>query len=143
MIRLQVVQEEDRDLLWNINQKYLYEMTMYYPDPMDRTGTTITVILTNTLLIREEKPFFSTTTIQWSDLRCSVRIQTSERIRTIPWRSSQSFQPIGGSIMRWKQQICFWPITPGIGRSSITKRMLVQRNFGQRLLRRTIRQFIT
>ena len=38
MIRLQVVQEEDRDLLWNINQKYLYEMTMYYPDPMDENG---------------------------------------------------------------------------------------------------------
>lgn len=38
MIKLQVVQEEDRDLLWNINQKYLYEMTMYYPDPMDKNG---------------------------------------------------------------------------------------------------------
>ena len=38
MIRLQVVREEDRDLLWNINQKYLYEMTMYYPDPMDANG---------------------------------------------------------------------------------------------------------
>ena len=30
MIRLQVVREKDRDLLWNINQKYLYEMTLYY-----------------------------------------------------------------------------------------------------------------
>ena len=38
MIRLQVVREEDRDLLWNINQKYLYEMTLYYPDPMDENG---------------------------------------------------------------------------------------------------------
>lgn len=38
MIRLQAVQKEDRDLLWNINQKYLYEMTMYYPDPMDESG---------------------------------------------------------------------------------------------------------
>ncbi len=38
MIRLQAVQKEDRDLLWNINQKYLYEMTMYYPDPMDGNG---------------------------------------------------------------------------------------------------------
>ena len=38
MIRLQVVRKEDRDLLWNINQKYLYEMTMYYPDPMDENG---------------------------------------------------------------------------------------------------------
>lgn len=38
MIRLQVVRKEDRNLLWNINQKYLYEMTMYYPDPMDENG---------------------------------------------------------------------------------------------------------
>ncbi len=38
MIRLQVVRKEDRDLLWNINQKYLYEMTMYYPDQMDENG---------------------------------------------------------------------------------------------------------
>ena len=35
MIRLQPVQPHDRDLLWNINQKYLYEMTMFYPDEMD------------------------------------------------------------------------------------------------------------
>ena len=26
MIRLQTVQAKDRNLLWNINQKYLYEM---------------------------------------------------------------------------------------------------------------------
>ena len=32
MIRLQNVQPKDRDLLWNINQKYLYEMTNYYDD---------------------------------------------------------------------------------------------------------------
>ena len=38
MIRLQKVQEKDRDLLWNINQKYLYEMTNYYNDPMDENG---------------------------------------------------------------------------------------------------------
>ena len=35
MILLQPVQPTDRDLLWNINQKYLYEMTMFYPDEMD------------------------------------------------------------------------------------------------------------
>ena len=29
MIRLQEVKAEDRKLLWNINQKYLYEMTKY------------------------------------------------------------------------------------------------------------------
>jgi predicted acetyltransferase len=38
MIRLQEVKLEDRELLWNINQKYLYEMTMYYPDEMDEQG---------------------------------------------------------------------------------------------------------
>ena len=38
MITLQRVTEEKRELLWNINQKYLYEMTNYYPDPMDEDG---------------------------------------------------------------------------------------------------------
>ena len=35
MIRLHSVQPHDRELVWNINQKYLYEMTMFYPDEMD------------------------------------------------------------------------------------------------------------
>ena len=38
MLRLQTVHEKDRDLLRNINQKYLYEMTRYYDDPMDENG---------------------------------------------------------------------------------------------------------
>lgn len=38
MIKLQTVQEKDRNLLWNINQKYLYEMTNFYDDPMDENG---------------------------------------------------------------------------------------------------------
>lgn len=38
MITLQKVQEKDRELLWNINQKYLYEMTIFYDDPMDENG---------------------------------------------------------------------------------------------------------
>jgi predicted acetyltransferase len=38
MIRLQTVRNEDRELFWNINQKYLYEMTLYYPDEMDGQG---------------------------------------------------------------------------------------------------------
>lgn len=38
MLRLQNVQEKDRELLWNINQKYLYEMTNFYDDPMDKNG---------------------------------------------------------------------------------------------------------
>ena len=38
MLRLEVVQAKDRDLLWNINQKYLYEMTNFYDDPMDENG---------------------------------------------------------------------------------------------------------
>ena len=38
MIRLQKVLDKDRDLLWNINQKYLYEMTNFYDDPMDENG---------------------------------------------------------------------------------------------------------
>ena len=38
MIRLIAVKKEDKDLLFNINQKYLYEMTLYYPDKMDEMG---------------------------------------------------------------------------------------------------------
>lgn len=38
MIKLQSVTEKDRELLWNINQKYLYEMTRFYDDPMDEKG---------------------------------------------------------------------------------------------------------
>ena len=38
MIRLEKVRMEDRQLLFNINQKYLYEMTNYYDDMMDRNG---------------------------------------------------------------------------------------------------------
>lgn len=38
MITLQAVRQEDRALFWNINQKYLYEMTQYYPDVMDEEG---------------------------------------------------------------------------------------------------------
>ena len=38
MIRLQEVEAEERELLWNIIQKYLYEMTKYYPNNMDEHG---------------------------------------------------------------------------------------------------------
>lgn len=38
MIRLQTVREKDKELFWNINQKYLYKMTSYYPDEMDKQG---------------------------------------------------------------------------------------------------------
>ena len=38
MIRLQGVTPEQRQLLFNLNQKYLYEMTNYYDDPLDEWG---------------------------------------------------------------------------------------------------------
>ena len=38
MIRLHTVHPHDRDLLWNINQKYLYEMAEFYPEEMDEAG---------------------------------------------------------------------------------------------------------
>ena len=38
MIRLAAVGINDKALLWNINQKYLYEMTNFYDDPMDEDG---------------------------------------------------------------------------------------------------------
>ncbi len=38
MIRLQRVTPDHRQLLFNLNQKYLYEMTNYYDDPLDERG---------------------------------------------------------------------------------------------------------
>lgn len=38
MIRLQKVKEENRTLLWNVLQKYLHEMTLYYPNRVDKQG---------------------------------------------------------------------------------------------------------
>ena len=38
MLRLKTVGPDDRTLLWNINQKYLYEMTNFYDNPMDAEG---------------------------------------------------------------------------------------------------------
>ena len=38
MIKLVPVQVEEKELFWNINQKYLYEMTLFYPDVMDEQG---------------------------------------------------------------------------------------------------------
>ncbi len=38
MIDLREVRMEEKELLWKINQKYLYEMTAYYPEPFDENG---------------------------------------------------------------------------------------------------------
>ena len=38
MIKLQEVKEEEQELLWNINQKYQYEITTYYSDKIDEQG---------------------------------------------------------------------------------------------------------
>lgn len=38
MIRLRKVEAKDKDLLFSINQKYLYEMTNFYEDEMDEHG---------------------------------------------------------------------------------------------------------
>lgn len=38
MIRLHPVKREEKDRLFSLNQKYLYEMTLYYPDEMDEKG---------------------------------------------------------------------------------------------------------
>ena len=38
LVNLKKVCFNDRELLWNINQKYLYEMTNFYDDPMDLNG---------------------------------------------------------------------------------------------------------
>ena len=38
MIKLVPVKKEEKELFRNINQKYLYEMTSFYPDEMDEEG---------------------------------------------------------------------------------------------------------
>ena len=38
MIRLAEALPKDRELLWNIHQKYLHEMTNYYDNEMDEQG---------------------------------------------------------------------------------------------------------
>lgn len=38
MLQLQKAQQEHRTLLWNIHQKFLYEMTNYYDNPMEPDG---------------------------------------------------------------------------------------------------------
>lgn len=38
MIELVKVKSENSELLWNIHQKYLYEMTNFYDDEMDAVG---------------------------------------------------------------------------------------------------------
>ena len=38
MLKLIPVDDSKKELLWNINQKYLYEMTLFYPDEMDERG---------------------------------------------------------------------------------------------------------
>ena len=38
MIKLVKVLNENRELLWNLHQKYLYEMTNYYENEMDEKG---------------------------------------------------------------------------------------------------------
>lgn len=38
LITFKLVTEKERELLWNINQKYLYEMTKYYHDDVDDNG---------------------------------------------------------------------------------------------------------
>ena len=37
-MKLIAVKPQDRELFWNINQKYLYEMTNYYNDELDANG---------------------------------------------------------------------------------------------------------
>ena len=38
MIKFEQVKKEQKELFWNINQKYLYEMTNYYDNPIDENG---------------------------------------------------------------------------------------------------------
>lgn len=38
MIELVEIRESDREVFWNVHQKYLYEMTNYYDDEMDDKG---------------------------------------------------------------------------------------------------------
>ena len=57
MIRLQEVKKEERELLWNINQKYQYERQSIIQMKWTNTEIFITNILMHTLLMQKEKPF--------------------------------------------------------------------------------------
>lgn len=67
---------EDRVLLWNINQKYLYEMTNYYDVEMDQSGILHYGFLTITSRIPKEEPSFCMTAKSSLDLRWYTHTQT-------------------------------------------------------------------
>lgn len=60
MIRLVTALVKDRDLLWNINQKYLYEMTNYYDDTMDEHGNYHYGTLMSIFRIQKEQRIYCT-----------------------------------------------------------------------------------
>lgn len=58
MIRIVPVKAEEKGLLWNINQKYLYEMTNFYPDEMDENGVLHYGYFDEYFIDKKRKAFF-------------------------------------------------------------------------------------
>lgn len=103
MINLQIARNEDRTLLWNINQKYLYEMTQYYDDPMDENGN---------FHYGHFEEYFSdpnrTAYLLYDDdnlvgFRFSILIPVAEESLITRWQSLQSFRLVAENI--WHQKL--------------------------------------
>lgn len=58
MIELQVVKESEKEVLYNIFQKYLYEMSMYYDDVMDKNGNYLYKYFDNYFIESTRKALF-------------------------------------------------------------------------------------
>ena len=92
MLSLKKVQNKDRDLLWNINQKYLYEMTNFYDDPMDENGNYHYGYFDEYFRIRREKHISFAMMVSLWDLQCSAHTQILGRILISQWLSSRYFR---------------------------------------------------
>lgn len=58
MIELQLVKDSEKEVLYNILQKYLYEMTKYYDDEMDDKGNYSYRYFDNYFIEPTRKAFF-------------------------------------------------------------------------------------
>ena len=89
------VKPQDRELLWNINQKYLYEMTNFYDDEMDTLGNLNYGYFDAYFTDPKRKAFF---------LFDEKQVLVGFASRIMCWQNLQFFQCIGENILRKKQR---------------------------------------
>lgn len=58
MVELQLVHETQKEILYNVLQKYLYEMTKYYDDEMDDKGNYLYKYFNNYFIEPTRKAMF-------------------------------------------------------------------------------------